>query len=182
VTPDERRAATEAIYHRYRLAVLGWAYRIVRRPDDAEDVAQHVWIAVHRSVAELQPRGVTRWLQTTCRNAAIDCVRARQRRASFAAPHPGWWADQYEHYDGPAAVPEALIDRQTPESLLDAYAGACALLAGLRPADARMFAYLAATASSHSEAARDLGLPLSTLKTRIRRAQRAAIGSRMEAA
>ncbi len=52
--------------------------------DDAEDVQQLVWLAVHRSIAGLtNVRAFRTWLFRTTRHRAIDNLRQRRREAEI---------------------------------------------------------------------------------------------------
>src|SRR5947208_2944378 len=54
---------------------------IVRTPEDAEDVAQEVWLKVAKAFPQLRdPQRFLPWLFRIARNTALDHVQARKTR------------------------------------------------------------------------------------------------------
>jgi RNA polymerase sigma factor (sigma-70 family) len=81
----EARGGTEAafgeLYRRHRPAVAAHAYRIVRDPGRAEDVAQEAFTSALRRLRVTDaPITFQPWIHRIARNAAIDALR-RSRRA-----------------------------------------------------------------------------------------------------
>jgi RNA polymerase sigma factor (sigma-70 family) len=79
------RGGTEAafgeLYRRHRPAVAAHAYRIVRDPARAEDVAQEAFASALRRLRVTDtPIAFQPWIHRIARNAAIDALR-RSRRA-----------------------------------------------------------------------------------------------------
>lgn len=61
--------------------VLGMAYRLVGKPDDVDDVAQEVFVRLHRSLPRLRDvRLFDRWLYRLTVNATYDYLRKKKRR------------------------------------------------------------------------------------------------------
>jgi RNA polymerase sigma-70 factor, ECF subfamily len=150
--------AFEALYRRYARAVLAMARRRLRDPGRAEDAVQEAFIAVWRSAARYRPdRGPgAPWLYAIARNAIIDSVRASAR----AAPH-----------EAVGDLPETPSSDPAPEeSVEEAGVGFCVHAAVVDlPERERVLIELAYWhGHSHSEIARELGLPLGTVKTRTR--------------
>ncbi len=75
------RAAFAALYDRHARAVYGYAVRLVGDRTAAEDVTQEAFLALWRSRSYDPSRSFTAWLLTVTRNAAIDHLRRRGRRA-----------------------------------------------------------------------------------------------------
>jgi RNA polymerase sigma-70 factor (ECF subfamily) len=134
-----------------------FARNLVRDPHDADDVVQ---IAVERALQRLdQWRSDARldsWLFKILRNAWIDEVRARARRAKFMMPE-----EAGEHIG--EAVMEREIDRWSAETAL-----------ARLPEDQRLAVSLVLIEGlSYKDAAEVLEVPLGTLTSRLARGREA---------
>jgi RNA polymerase sigma-70 factor (ECF subfamily) len=157
-------AALAELYDRHSRLLFGLIVRIVRDRGDAEETLQEAFVRVwtRAETYDAQMGGPLPWIVRVARNCAIDRLRSRRVRAAVDAP-------ALDVADVEAAVPDPGI--QTPEAaVLDAekrrtLTGA---LAGL-PADQRQLIEAAFFEGyTHSELAQRFGLPLGTVKTRIR--------------
>ncbi len=75
-------AAFEVLYRRYQRPILAYIYQIVRNYDEAGSIAQDVFLKVFEHVDRFDPtRRFSTWFYTIARNAAIDYLNARRRRA-----------------------------------------------------------------------------------------------------
>ena len=153
-------AAFELVYDRHGGAAFSLAYRIVGDRTSAEDVTQEAFLSVWRSGARYdRARGSVRtWLLGVVRNRAIDSLRREATRA------PTVELDL-----------ERLPDRGPTAELTDSEAlrqeAACEVRGALRmlPADQLKVIELAYFGGlSHSEIAEALGMPLGTIKGRMR--------------
>ncbi|MFI5184655.1 MAG: RNA polymerase sigma factor, partial [Vicinamibacteria bacterium] len=73
--------AFEEVVRRYQRRVYGVAYRIVRRHDVADDVAQEAFIRAHRALASFDPtRPFGPWICRIAANLAINHVRSPEAR------------------------------------------------------------------------------------------------------
>lgn len=146
-----------ALYDRYHLLAFSLALRVVNDRGRAEDVVQDAFLAVWRKAASYaEARGsVKTWLTSIVRNRAIDVVRARRESdgddeavlLALRDPRPGV-VEQVT----------ASLDRQTVRT-------AIAQLP-LEQRQAIAMAYFEGL--SHSEISDATGLPLGTVKSRIR--------------
>ena len=68
----------------YQGRVYGQVLAIVRRPLDAEDIAQEVWLSAARSISQLRdPSRFKPWVLRIARNAALDFIdRGKVRPAA----------------------------------------------------------------------------------------------------
>jgi RNA polymerase sigma factor (sigma-70 family) len=74
-------AAFTALYARYRAPVLAVCLGVLGTTHDAEDALQETFASLAVALREAPPRELGPWLTRVARNAAIDVVRRRRRRA-----------------------------------------------------------------------------------------------------
>jgi RNA polymerase sigma-70 factor, ECF subfamily len=143
--------------------LLGMVQALLSDPDEAEEVAQEAFTIVWNRIGQVpnEPRGLLAWVLRTARNRAIDRLRSRKRRLRKSAhlvahsmdgepfaeaeePNeagtPGWHVHQTVH----AAV-EALPREQQVVVWLAYFHGL-----------------------THSQVAKRVGIPVGTVKTRLR--------------
>ena len=146
-----------ALYDRYHSLAFGLALRVLNDRGRAEDVVQDAFLAVWRKAGSYaEARGsVKTWLATIARNRAIDIVRGRRESDSDDE------AVLLALEDSRPSVLEqvtASLDRDVLRTVV------ASLPAEQRQAIA--MAYFEGL--SHSEIAAATGLPLGTVKSRIR--------------
>ena len=76
---------------KYKQPVVNLAHRMLRDATEAEDVAQNVFIQVHRSADRYQVSAkFSTWLFTIARNFCLNEIRRRSRHPadSMDVPHP----------------------------------------------------------------------------------------------
>lgn len=74
------RVALEEIVRVWRRRTLGMVTRMIGRPDDAEDVAQDVFVRLFLSLDKLrEPSQFEPWMYRLIANAAIDYLRRHKR-------------------------------------------------------------------------------------------------------
>lgn len=88
------RQAFTALVDKYQQPVINLVARLIRDPDEAEDVAQNVFIQVYKSAARYQASAkFTTWLFTIARNLCLNEIRRRARHRTesleAASPHAG---------------------------------------------------------------------------------------------
>jgi RNA polymerase sigma factor (sigma-70 family) len=148
--------AAAAFVRRFQSRIYGLALTMLRDPDVAEDVAQDTFVRAwrHASTYDARRGRVPTWLLTIARNVALD--RARSRPVTPLDPD----------------VVTAELDRAGPDDGLDVgdrdrLRGAIAEL----PDDQRRALVLAMYAGRTAREIAELdGVPLGTVKTRIRAA------------
>jgi RNA polymerase sigma-70 factor (ECF subfamily) len=81
------RAAFDALVRRYDQEVLRMALRIVRSPDEAQDLYQEAFLKVYRSIGQfrLEARFST-WLYRVVTNVCYDHLRRQKNRSEVQTP------------------------------------------------------------------------------------------------
>jgi RNA polymerase sigma-70 factor, ECF subfamily len=157
-------AALAELYDRHSRLLFSLILRIVRNRAEAEEILQEVFVRVWTRAELYDPRlgSPTPWLVRLARNCAIDRLRARRIRDAAVVPA---FDSSVAESAAPAAdihTPEsAVLDAEKRETVTDA-------LAGLPSEQARLIEAAFFEGYTHSELAKRFGLPLGTVKTRIR--------------
>jgi RNA polymerase sigma-70 factor (ECF subfamily) len=153
------RDALAALYEETSARVFGLASRILRDPSGAEDVTIDVYMQVHRGAARYDAtRGhPLAWLMMLTRSRAIDRLRADAGRRRFETPSDVATLPASLE-SGPEEWTEAGQLRSAVSRALDA----------LSPEQRQLISLAYYGGFSQSEIAEKLGLPLGTVKTRIR--------------
>jgi RNA polymerase sigma-70 factor (ECF subfamily) len=149
-------AAYEAVYDRFAGPVYGLVRKVLRDPAQSEEVAQEVLLEVWRTASRFDPvRGsASSWVMTMAHRRAVDRVRsesaatAREQRLT-PGPVSG---------DDVAELVETALDRQRVRRCLGA----------LTPVQAESVKLAYYAGYSYPQVSKLLGIPLGTIKTRIR--------------
>lgn len=152
--------AFEVLYDRHGGAAYSLAYRIVGDRAAAEEVTQEAFISVWRSGARFDAaRGSVRsWLLSVVRNRAIDFLRSRAAKAP-----------KLDFDDDAALEARPAEERTEDEALQHETAAEIRGALGKLPGEQSKVIELAYFGGfSHSEIARILGLPMGTVKGRMR--------------
>jgi RNA polymerase sigma-70 factor (ECF subfamily) len=150
------RQAFATLFGHFAPRVKGFLMRRGANAALAEEVAQETMLSVWRKAASFQPeRGAaSTWIFTIARNLAVD----RNRRDRNALPDE---PDPSEQAEAPASA-EALILAAERETRLRA------AIATLSPEQSTIVSLAFFQDRPHSEVAAELGIPLGTVKSRIR--------------
>jgi RNA polymerase sigma-70 factor (ECF subfamily) len=157
---EKRPDAFEVFYDRHGGVAYSLAYRIVGERGAAEDVVQEAFISIWRSGARYDAaRGSVRtWMLGIVRNRAIDFLRSKAGRA----PKLDFDDDSIlEHRPAAELTDSEALRRETAQEVR----GALDELPG-EQAKVIQLAYFGGF--SHSEIAGMLGVPLGTVKGRMR--------------
>jgi RNA polymerase sigma-70 factor (ECF subfamily) len=153
-------ASIETLYGRYRDGAIAVALSVTSDEMEAEDVVQEVFEALPRMARSYDmTRGLApQWLFRSVRNRAIDHVRRRTRQANrLVGSEVGL----------DAVIAGTLPATPTPAEELDAEE-MLELIGRLEPRYAHLVRLAFVDGWSHSAIAGITGLPLGTVKTRIR--------------
>jgi RNA polymerase sigma-70 factor, ECF subfamily len=153
------RRAFEELYRRTSAKLFGICLRIFPDRHDAEDALQDAYVTIWAKAASFDANRASpiTWLATITRNRAIDRLRARGK--AMMAP-----VEEAEVLADPAPLAEAQL----------LAAGESAALAGcvetLEARDAQFIRSAFLRGVTYTDLAEADGLPLGTVKSRIRRA------------
>jgi RNA polymerase sigma-70 factor (ECF subfamily) len=146
--------AFEALYDRYGRAVYSLALGLLHDAQAAEEVAQDVFLAIWRSARDFDPqRGQARpWILSMAHHKSVDALRRRRLRAAEALS-----ATAVGDEDVAADAMRAAEARHVRE-----------VLAALPHAQREAIALAYYEGYTQQEIADRLGIPLGTVKTRVR--------------
>jgi len=155
---DERALAD--LYDGTNRIVYGLALRILGEPSAAEDVTMDVYMQVWRTAGSYESeRGtVLTWLATMVRSRAIDSLRRRKARRAELEDN----VDEVTNLSDSRFCPElASLEVRRSRIVREA-------IAQLSPDQREAIELAYFSGLTHVEAAIQIGLPLGTVKTRIR--------------
>jgi RNA polymerase sigma-70 factor (ECF subfamily) len=145
----------EALFHREYPRVIAIARRVVRDADEAEDVAQDVFVSFYRkhpADAGYAPA----WLHAAAAHTALNVIRSRERRGRRETAH--------------ARAVDRAIDPQRSAEDVETRAEVRAALARIDERSASLLA-LRYSGLSYDEIAAALGLRKSSIGTLLSRAE-----------
>jgi len=166
---DGDMEAFEALVERYKQPVINLLYRTLPDATEAEDLAQNVFIQVHKSAHRYEASArFSTWLFTIARNLCLNEIRRRSRHPaeSMDVPHP-------DNEDQPLrqiedvkqfAPPDTMLHGELTDKIEEAIAGL--------PENQRTAMLLCRQDDlSYEDIAKVLGCSLSATKSLIHRAR-----------
>ena len=157
---DESVPTWEEVARDHGRTIYNFAYRLTGDPNDASDLVQEVLLRVRRGLASYTPGSFEGWLWRITRNAFLDEVRRRRRRATVPFPE-----DDRGH-EGTSPEPgevlaEVRLSRDVQAALLRL------------PYDFREAVVLCDVVGlTYDEIAEAVGIPVGTVRSRIHRGRR----------
>lgn len=154
------RAALADVYRRTSAKLFGICLRILAERSEAEEVLQEVYLTVWQKASGFDPgrASAMTWLIVLARNKAIDRLRSRDGARGAHAP-----AELAEALEDPAeGALGTLIEKEGRARLMD-----CLEELAPEQRDAIRTAFL--DGWTYERLAREAGVPLGTLKSRVRR-------------
>ncbi|WP_246664499.1 sigma-70 family RNA polymerase sigma factor [Tardiphaga sp. P9-11] len=157
VARAQDRKAFAQLFAYFAPRVKGFLIRTGLAESVAEEVTQEVMIAVWRKASYFDPSraGASTWVFTIARNQRIDRLR---RTRSRTADH---LLDLSDEPDTPPSGEDIMIMAEREEEVRKA-------LATLSNEQATIVKLSFFSEAPHSEIARELGIPLGTVKSRVR--------------
>ncbi|GLR95668.1 MULTISPECIES: sigma-70 family RNA polymerase sigma factor [Bradyrhizobium] len=151
---DGNRTAMHILYCRHNVRVYRFILRIVRDATTAEDLVSQVFLDVWRTAGQFQGRSqVSTWLLSIARFKALTAMR--QRRFEDIDQE-----DVRQIADG-ADTPETSLDRSDTSAILRA------CVQKLSPAHREIISLVYYHEKSVEEVGQIIGIPQSTVKTRM---------------
>ena len=151
----DKGAFTE-LFERFAGKLQGYLQRTGLNAEDAENILQDIMIAVWNKARlfDATRASARTWIYSMARNRLIDIKRAEQREYAALERYAGETADD-------AIYEEDHLARAAGQNSL-------ALLEQLPPEQARVVLMAYVEGKSHREIARELNLPIGTVKSRAR--------------
>jgi RNA polymerase sigma-70 factor (ECF subfamily) len=120
-------AAFTELVDKYKQPVMNMVCRILRDPTEAEDLAQNVFIQVHKSAHRYHVTArFTTWLFTIARNLCLNEIRRRSRHPadSIDATHTDSEDQPLRQFEDPKSTspPDALLQGELEQKILQAIA------------------------------------------------------------
>ncbi len=162
------REAFVRLFEHFAPRVKSYLLRLGAPPEAAEELAQETMLTVWRRAGNYDPAmaAASTWIFTIARNLRIDLARRAARGVPESDPSDGV---------SPEPGPDAALGAAEDETRIRR------AVAALPAEQARVIALAFFADKPHSEIAVDLGLPLGTVKSRLRLAMarlRAALDDR----
>ena len=152
------KIGAEALYDMYSGSLYGVIYRIVQHEEIAEDVLQDTFVKIWNSFSLYDPaKGrLFTWMVNLARNLSIDKIRSRDFRNN----------SKNQDIENNVNV----IDEQRSTEINPDLIGVKELVKLLKPEQKSVLDLVYFRGYTHVEASEELGIPLGTVKTRMRMA------------
>jgi RNA polymerase sigma factor (sigma-70 family) len=153
---NHEKIAIEALYDMYSASLFGVISRIVTDTAIAEDVLQETFVKIWHSFSSYSTEKgrLFTWMVNIARNLAIDKIRSKD------------FKNQNKNQDLENTVNS--IDEQRSTVYKPELMGVKDLVETLRPEQKSIIDLVYFKGYTHVEAADELGVPLGTIKTRLR--------------
>lgn len=158
VAAERDAAAFRTLFEHFAPRIKGFLLRTGTRDDQAEEIAQETMAAVWRKAELFDPAtsGAAAWIFTIARNLRIDAARRAAR--SVQVDHEA----EQDYLADPAESPESSLSR------LEETSRVAAALQRLSRQQSDVIRLSFIEERPHAEIAEQLGIPLGTVKSRIR--------------
>ncbi len=155
---SQEKIAIEALYDMYSASLYGVISRIVIDTPTAEDVLQETFVKIWNSFSSYSAEKgrLFTWMVNIARNLAIDKIRSKDFKNQ---------AKNHELENNVTFIDEQRNTVYKPELM-----GIKDLVATLKPEQKSILDLVYFKGYTHVEAAEELGIPLGTIKTRLRMA------------
>lgn len=154
----KERDAMGIVYDKYSSFLFGLIHKIVHSEEIAEDVLQEVFVKIWKNIESFDPKKAKfiTWIANISRNLSIDKIRSKDYKNQQQNHDIGDFVNILE--DSPASA-------FNPEHI-----GVKEMLDKLQPEQKVLIDLVYFQGFTQAETAEKLGIPLGTVKTRIRSA------------
>jgi len=158
---EGENAAMHRLYVRTSRELYSLCFSFIQNREASEDVVHEVYLKVwNRAASYDHTKGTPMaWLTRIARNSAIDWIRTQKRRQTTGDDRLIFVVDQSE-------TAEEMLIREEQSDIVRQQ------VENLASADANLIRSAYLRGMTYSEVANETGLPLGTVKTRIRRGLR----------
>ncbi len=155
---NREKIAIEALYDMYSASLYGVISRIIIDTPTAEDVLQETFVKIWHSFSSYSTEKgrLFTWMVNIARNLAIDKIRSKD------------YKNQNKNQELENNV--TFIDEQRSTAYKPELLGIKELVETLKPEQKSILDLVYFKGYTHVEAAEELGIPLGTIKTRLRMA------------
>jgi len=155
---NKDRIGAEALYDMYSSSLYGIIYRVVQHEEAAEDLLQDTFVKIWNSFSSFDPEKgrLFTWMVNIARNLSIDKIRSKDFR------------NNSKNQDLENAV--NFIDEQRNTAINPETLGVRELVEQLKSEQKSILDLVYFRGYTHVEVADELGIPLGTVKTRLRTA------------
>jgi RNA polymerase sigma-70 factor (ECF subfamily) len=153
---EKQKIGSEALYDMYSASLYGVIIRIVQHEEIAEDLLQDTFLKIWNSFDSYDEKKgrLFTWMVNLARNLSVDKVRSKDFRNS----------SKNQDIDNSVIA----IDEQRNTTLNPEILGVREMVNNLRPEAKEVLDLIYFKGYTHVEASEELGIPLGTVKTRIR--------------
>jgi len=162
-------AAFQEIYKAHFQFVANVAYRVVNNLEDAQEVAQEVFVTVYRKLAQFRfDSSLKTWIYRITVNTAINYAKKAPREHKNGVEYEDIWGAKE------SVEIKELVDGEYRENVLNS------LLGALNPDQRACIVLRSVEGLSYEEIAATLQIPINTVRTRIKRARETMMALRKE--
>jgi RNA polymerase sigma factor (sigma-70 family) len=153
----ERRGA-EALYDMYSSSLYGVIYRILENDEIAQDLLQETFVKIWNSISSFDDKKgrLFTWMVNIARNLSIDKLRSKDYRNNSKNQDIENFVNLIDDQRNTSLDPETLDIREIVNTL--------------KPDAKAVLDLVYFKGYTHAEASEQLGIPLGTVKTRVRQA------------
>jgi len=155
---NKERGSVGILYDKYSSFIYGLIYRIVGSDETAEDLLQEAFIRIWKNISsyDSSKAKLITWMANIARNLAIDKVRSKD----FKNTRQNQDIDNYVN----------IIEDNREGAFNPEHIGVKEMLEKLGPERSVLIDMIYFKGYTQNDAAKELGIPLGTVKTRIRSA------------